>query len=121
MINKEDIDIILICKGWYDITRHGTILNALTYYYHTHYGHKDIVVTEEFALNHFLKPTVIKLIKIKPFLAKFLLCPTVQEINDNSMPISEAMYYRCIFLIQMLRIDMPHLPGVLDGELYNVV
>lgn len=121
MINKEDIDIILICKGWYDTTRHETILNALTCYYHTHYGHKDTVVTEEFVFNHFLMPIVMKLIKIRPFLAKFLLYPTVQEINDNSIPISEAMYYRCIFLIQMLKINMPHLPDVPNERLYNVI
>ena len=118
MINKENIDIILICKGWYDTTKHRTILDAFSCYYHTHYGHKDTIITEEFALNHFLKPTVMKLIKIRPFLAKFLLYPTVQEINDNSMPIFEAMYYRCIFLIQMLEINIPDIP---DGELYNVI
>lgn len=102
MDNKTMTDIILICKGHYDISKHTTILDALKSYYNKYYGKEDMVLTTEFIFNVLIKPVVLEIIKREPSLAKYLLQPTAFEYynaKDIQLPILEVMYDRCIYVI----------------------
>ena len=50
---KQNIDIILICKGWYQ-KKYNSILEAFNAYYHKYYGCENVKMDKKFALNLFL-------------------------------------------------------------------
>ena len=110
MDNKTMTDIILICKGHYDKSKHETKLDALSSYYNSCYRRGNIQVSLlpiEFIFKVYIKPTVLEAIKRDSSLAMYLFQPTVLESYKwNSRKLksaTEVMYYRCITLIQMIK------------------
>ena len=89
-------DILLICKGWYS-DQYENILDAFNAYYHREYGCKDITMDKRFALELFLKPTIIEISKYNIRIIRELFNPTCIEIDDNfSVTFTNVMYERCI-------------------------
>lgn len=117
MDNKTMTDIILICKGHYDKSKHETKLDALSSYYNSCYRRGNIQVSLlpiEFIFKVYIKPTVLEAIKRDSSLAMYLFQPTVLESykgnNRKLKSTTEVMYYRCITLIQMIKHSTFNLP-----------
>lgn len=101
MDEKTMIEIMLLCKGWYDHQKYNSVLHALSAYYHKYYGCLDIVVDEGFALSLFLKPLVVEAVKRKPTLISYIFeesASGIESIRDFEV----VMYKRCLHLIHMI-------------------
>ncbi len=105
MKDKTIIDVLLICKGWYNKKLYHNILEALNAYYHKYYGREDIIVDKAFAIFLFLRPLALKAIEIKPILARYIFEPQYSFIG-NEEKFSEVMYDRLLGLIQMIETGM---------------
>ena len=89
-------DILLICKGWYT-DQHEDVLEAFNAYYHREYGCEDIIMDKRFALELFLKPTIIEMSKYNSCIIRELFNPTCVEIDNGfSVTFTNVMYERCI-------------------------
>lgn len=98
MENKTLTDIYLICKGWYNKSLYKNELEAMGTYYYKHYsGCDDITVDESFALNLFLKPLALEIIKRDPDKAKFLFTNVL--FGENDQLFVDVMYRRIIYMI----------------------
>lgn len=98
MENMTLTDIYLICKGWYNKNLYKNELEAMGAYYHKHYlGCDDITVDESFALNLFLKPLALEIIKRDPDKAKFLFTNVL--FGENDQLFVDVMYRRIIYMI----------------------
>ena len=101
MDKKTMIEIMLLCKGWYDHQKYNSVLHALSAYYHKYYGCQDIVVDEGFALSLFLKPLVVEAVKRKPTLINYIFEASTSEIG-STRDFEVVMYKRCPHLIHMI-------------------
>lgn len=89
-------DILLICKGWHS-EQYKNVLEAFNAYYHREYGCEDITVDKGFALELFLKPTIIEMSKYSPCIIHNLFNPVCAEIDkDYSRDFTNVIYDRCI-------------------------
>lgn len=98
MNEKTYIEIMLICKGWYDENLYNNALDALNAYYHKHYGCENIIMDKKFALHLFLQPLALEAIKRKPGLAVYLFEPSYSMLIGNDSFI-DIMYERTMSLI----------------------
>lgn len=101
MDEKTMIEIMLLCKGWYDHQKYNDVLYALSAYYHKYYGCPDIVVDEGFALSLFLKPLVVEAVKRKPALISYIFEEPASGIK-STRDFEVVMYKRCLHLICMI-------------------
>ena len=89
-------DILLICKGWYS-DKYENILDAFNAYYHREYGCEDIAMDKRFALELFLKPTIIEMSKYSHSIICNLFSPTCMESDiEYSKDFTNIMYDRCV-------------------------
>ena len=96
-------DILLICKGWYS-DQYEDVLEAFNAYYHREYGCEDIIMDKRFALELFLKPTIIEMSKYNNCIIKMLFSPTcVERDNDFSVTFTNVMYERCISALSSMQ------------------
>ena len=105
-------DILLICKGWYS-EQYKNVLEAFNAYYHREYGCEDITMDRGFALELFLKPTIIEMSKYSSSIVYNLFIPVCAEIDkDYSIDFTNVMYDRCISaIVQMLTKGIVDLSG----------
>ena len=90
---------MLICKGWYS-EKYKNVLEAFNAYYHREYGCEDIIMDKRFALELFLKPTIIEMSKYSPSIIINLFNPVCAEIDkDYSSNFTNVMYDRCLSAI----------------------
>ena len=107
-------DILLICKGWYS-EQYKNVLEAFNAYYHREYGFEDIIMDRRFALELFLKPTIIEMSKYSSSIVYNLFSPVCAEISkDYSTDFTNVMYDRCLSSI----IKMPS-KGIVDLSGYE--
>ena len=89
-------DILLICKGWYS-DQYNTVLDAFNAYYHREYGCEDITMDKRFALELFLKSTIIEMSKYSPSIIRNLFSLTCMESDiEYSKDFTNIMYDRCV-------------------------
>lgn len=101
MDNEQNVDVMLICKGWYNKQKYEDILGALNAYYHKNYGCEEIQMDKAFTTYLFLKPLALEAIKRKPTLAVYLYEPSFSAF-ENKNPFYDVMYKRTLELIQMI-------------------
>ena len=117
-------DILLICKGWYT-DQHKDILEEFNAYYHREYGCEDITMDKRFALELFLKPTIIEMSKYNSRIVKELFSPTCAEMdNDFSTTFTNVMYERCISALSSMpshdKVDLSEYEDMLNSILREV-
>ena len=89
-------DILLICKGWYS-KQYKKVLEAFDAYYHREYGCEDITMDRGFALELFLKPTIIEMSKYSSSIVYNLFSPTCMESDiECSKDFTNIMFDRCV-------------------------
>lgn len=103
MKDKTLIDVLLICKGWYNKEQYSNVLVALNAYYHKFYGCEDIIIDKSFALHLFLKPLVLKAIEIDSSLTQYIFEESC-SFHKNKL-FNEEMYDRCLKLIINIKHD----------------
>ena len=103
MKDKTLIDVLLICKGWYNKEQYSNVLVALNAYYHKFYGCEDIIMDKSFALHLFLKPLVLKAIEIDSSLTQHIFEESC-SFHKNKL-FNEEMYDRCLKLIIYIKHD----------------
>ncbi len=104
MNNNTLIDIMLICKGWYNKELYSSKLSAMKAYYDKYYDYIDAVdFTKEFAFNLFLKPLVEEAIKKDPSLVYYILNKEGRYNTDDHKNFETEMYYRCLVLIKNIK------------------
>lgn len=107
-------DILLICKGWYS-EKYNNVLEAFNAYYHKEYGCEDITMNKGFALELFLRPTIIEMSKYSSSIIINLFNPTCMEIDRQyQTDFINVMYDRCLLSI----ISMPT-KGIIDLSEYE--
>ena len=98
-------DILLICKGWYS-DKYEDVLEAFNAYYHREYGCEDIIMDKRFALELFLKPTIIEMSKCSPSIIRNLFSPTCMESDiEYSKGFTNIMYDRCVTALCQMPIN----------------
>ena len=96
-------DILLIAKGWYDEDKYSNILEAFNAYYHKEYGCEDITMDKGFALELFLKPTIIEMNKYCPSIIRDLFSSSFREYDQlYSKDFTNIMYDRCLLALSKL-------------------
>ena len=101
MLEKQNVEIMLICKGWYNKNKYKDILEALNGYYHKYYGCEEIKMDKEFALHLFLKPLALESIKRDPKLATYIY-ESFYGFKKDGLFI-DVLYGRTLDLIQMIK------------------
>ena len=105
MTDNTLIDIMLICKGWYNKQLYKDKLSAMQAYYDKYYtyGESQVELTKDFALDLFLEPLASEAIKKTPNLIYYIFN---REINDiNCKDFTTEMYNRCLTLIANIKKD----------------
>ena len=97
------IDIMLICKGWYNKELYKDKLSAMQAYYDKYYtyGESQVELTKDFALNLFLEPLVSEAIKKDPNLIYYIFNRNRNDINCKDF--TTEMYDRCLTLIANIK------------------
>ena len=105
MTDNTLIDIMLICKGWYNKQLYKDKLSAMQAYYDKYYtyGESQVELTKDFALNLFLEPLVSKAIKKDPNLIYYIFNRNRNDINCKDF--TTEMYNRCLTLIANIKKD----------------
>lgn len=105
MIDNTLIDIMLICKGWYNKELYKDKLSAMQAYYDKYctYGESQVKLTKGFALGLFLEPLVSEAIKRTPNLIYYIFNRNRNEINCKDF--TTEMYDRCLTLIANIKHD----------------
>lgn len=105
MTDNTLIDIMLICKGWYNKQLYKDKLSAIQAYYDKYYtyGESQVELTKDFALHLFLEPLVSEAIKKDPNLIYYIFNRNRNEINCKDF-VTE-MYDRCLTLIANIKKD----------------
>ena len=99
------IDIMLICKGWYNKQLYKDKLSAMQAYYDKYYtyGESQVEFTKDFALHLFLEPLVSEAIKRSPNLIYYIFNRNRNDINCKDF--TTEMYDRCLTLIANIKKD----------------
>ena len=99
------IDIMLICKGWYNKELYKDKLSAMQAYYDKYYtyGESQVELTKDFALHLFLEPLVSEAIKRSPNLIYYIFNRNRNDINCKDF--TTEMYDRCLTLIANIKKD----------------
>ena len=99
------IDIMLICKGWYNKQLYKDKLSAMQAYYDKYYtyGESQVELTKDFALHLFLQPLVSEAIKRSPNLIYYVFNGNRNDINCKDF--TTEMYDRCLTLIANIKKD----------------
>ena len=99
------IDIMLICKGWYNKQLYKDKLSAMQAYYDKYYtyGESQVELTKDFALHLFLEPLVSEAIKRSPNLIYYIFNRNRNDINCKDF--TTEMYDRCLTLIANIKKD----------------
>lgn len=96
-------DILLICKGWYS-EKYNNVLEAFNAYYHKEYGCENIKMNKRFALELFLRPTIIEMSKYSSSIIINLFNPTCMETDRQyQTDFINVMYNRCLNSITSMR------------------
>ena len=97
------IDIMLICKGWYNKQLYKDKLSAMQAYYDKYYtyGESQVELTKDFALHLFLEPLVSEAIKRSPNLIYYIFNRNRNDINCKDF--TTEMYNRCLTLIANIK------------------
>lgn len=105
MTDNTLIDIMLICKGWYNKQLYKDKLSAMQAYYDKYYtyGESQVELTKDFALHLFLKPLVSEAIKRTPNLIYYIFNRKINDINCKDF--TTEMYDRCLTLITNIKKD----------------
>lgn len=105
MTDNTLIDIMLICKGWYNKELYKDKLSAMQAYYDKYYtyGESQVELTKDFALHLFLEPLVSEAIKRTPNLIYYIFNRNRNDINCKDF--TTEMYNRCLTLIANIRKD----------------
>lgn len=105
MTDNTLIDIMLICKGWYNKQLYKDKLSAMQAYYDKYYtyGESQVELTKDFALNLFLEPLVSEAIKRAPNLIYYIFNRNRNDINCKDF--TTEMYNRCLTLIVNIKRD----------------
>lgn len=105
MTDNTLIDIMLICKGWYNKQLYKDKFSAMQAYYDKYYtyGESQVELTKDFVLHLFLQPLISEAIKKDPNL---IYCIFNRNINDmDSKDFTTEMYNRCLILIANIKKD----------------
>ena len=99
------IDIMLICKGWYNKQLYKDKLSAMQAYYDKYYtyGESQVEFTKDFALHLFLEPLVSEAIKRTPNLIYYIFNRNRNDINCKDF--TTEMYDRYLTLIANIKKD----------------
>ena len=99
------IDIMLICKGWYNKQLYKDKLSAMQAYYDKYctYRESQVELTKDFALHLFLEPLVSEAIKRTPNLIYYIFNRNKNDINCKDF--TTEMYNRCLTLIANIKKD----------------
>ena len=99
------IDIMLICKGWYNKQLYKDKLSAMQAYYDKYYayGESQVELTKDFALHLFLESLVSEAIKRTPNLIYYIFNRNRNDINCKDF--TTEMYNRCLTLIANIKKD----------------
>ena len=99
------IDIMLICKGWYNKQLYKDKLSAMQAYYDKYYtyGESQVEFTKDFALHLFLESLVSEAIKRTPNLIYYIFNRNRNDINCKDF--TTEMYNRCLTLIANIKKD----------------
>lgn len=105
MTDNTLIDIMLICKGWYNKELYKDKLSAMQAYYDKYYtyGESQVELTKDFALHLFLEPLVSEAIKRTPNLIYYIFNRNRNDINCKDF--TTEMYNRCLTLIANIKKD----------------
>ena len=105
MTDNTLIDIMLICKGWYNKQLYKDKLSAMQAYYDKYYtyGESQVELTKDFALHLFLEPLVSEAIKRSPNLIYYIFNRNINNINCKDF--TTEMYNRCLTLIANIKKD----------------
>lgn len=105
MTDNTLIDIILICKGWYNKQLYKDKLSAMQAYYDKYYtyGESQVELTKDFALDLFLEPLASEAIKRTPNLIYYIFNRNRNDINCKDF--TTEMYNRCLTLIANIKKD----------------
>jgi hypothetical protein len=105
MTDNTLIDIMLICKGWYNKQLYKDKLSAMQAYYDKYYtyGETQVELTKDFALHLFLEPLVSEAIKRTPNLIYYIFNRNRNDINCKDF--TTEMYNRCLTLIANIKKD----------------
>lgn len=105
MTDNTLIDIMLICKGWYNKELYKDKLSAMQAYYDKYYtyGETQVELTKDFALNLFLEPLASEAIKRTPNLIYYIFNRNINSINCEDF--TTEMYNRCLTLIANIKKD----------------
>lgn len=103
MTDNTLIDIMLICKGWYNKQLYKDKLSAMQAYYDKYYtyGESQVELTKDFALHLFLEPLVSEAIKRSPNLIYYIFNRSRNDINYKDF--TTEMYDRCLTLIANIK------------------
>ena len=105
MTDNTLIDIMLICKGWYNKQLYKDKLSAMQAYYDKYYtyGESQVELTKDFVLHLFLEPLVSEAIKRSPNLIYYIFNRNRNDINCKDF--TTEMYNRCLTLIANIKKD----------------
>lgn len=105
MTDNTLIDIMLICKGWYNKELYKDKLSAMQAYYDKYYtyGESQVELTKDFVLHLFLEPLVSEAIKRTPNLIYYIFNRNKNNINCKDF--TTEMYNRCLTLIANIKKD----------------
>lgn len=105
MTDNTLIDIMLICKGWYNKELYKDKLSAMQAYYDKYYtyGESQVELTKDFVLHLFLEPLVSEAIKRTPNLIYYIFNRNRNNINCKDF--TTEMYNRCLTLIANIKKD----------------
>ena len=105
MTDNTLIDIMLICKGWYNKQLYKDKLSAMQAYYDKYYtyGESQVEFTKDFALHLFLEPLVSEAIKRTPNLIYYIFNRNRNDINCKDF--TTEMYDRYLTLIANIKKD----------------
>lgn len=105
MTDNTLIDIMLICKGWYNKELHTDKLSAMQAYYDKYYtyGESQVELTKDFVLHLFLQPLVSEAIKKDPNLIYYIFNRNINDMDSEDF--ATEMYNRCLILIANIKKD----------------
>lgn len=103
MTDNVLIDIMLICKGWYNKELYTDKLSAMQAYYNKYYtyGESQVKLTKDFILHLFLEPLVSEAIKKDPNLIYYIFNRNINDMNCKDF--TTEMYNRCLTLIANIK------------------
>lgn len=105
MTDNTLIDIMLICKGWYNKELYKDKFSAMQAYYDKYYtyGESQVELTKDFVLHLFLQPLISEAIKKDPNLIYYIFNRNINDMDSEDF--ATEMYNRCLILIANIKKD----------------